>query len=37
MIAQSNIEFRNEQPYAGIRTQVTMQEMGILPPLWGEV
>ena len=37
MITEPKTEFRNEQPYAGIRTQVTMQEMGILPPLWGEV
>jgi effector-binding domain-containing protein len=38
MITEPKTEFRHEQPYAGIRTQVTMPEMGkILPPLWGEV
>jgi effector-binding domain-containing protein len=32
------IEHRDQQSYAGVRTQVTMQEMGkVLPPLWGEV
>jgi effector-binding domain-containing protein len=38
MITEPKIEDRNEQPYVGIRSQVTMQEMGkVLPPLWGEV
>jgi effector-binding domain-containing protein len=38
MITEPKIEDRNEQHYVGIRTQVTMQEMGpVLPPLWGEV
>jgi effector-binding domain-containing protein len=38
MITEPKIEDRNEQPYVGIRTQVTMQEIGkVLPPLWGEV
>jgi hypothetical protein len=38
MITEPKIEDRNEQHYVGIRTQVTVQEMGpVLPPLWGEV
>jgi hypothetical protein len=38
MITVPKIGDRNEQPYVGIRTQVTMGEMGkALPPLWGEV
>jgi hypothetical protein len=38
MITEPKIEHRNEQPYVGIRAQVTMQELGrLLPPLWGEV
>src|SRR5260370_40795898 len=38
MITEPKIEHRNEQPYMGIRAQVTMQELGkVLPPLWGEV
>jgi effector-binding domain-containing protein len=38
MITEPKIEHRNEQPYAAIRAQVTMQELGrTLPPLWGEV
>src|ERR1700751_6230624 len=38
MITEPKIEDRNKQPYVGIRSQVTMQEMGkVLPPLWGEV
>jgi hypothetical protein len=38
MITEPKIEDRNEQPYVGIRAQVTMQELGkTLPPLWGEV
>jgi effector-binding domain-containing protein len=38
MITEPKIEHRNEQPYVGIRAQVTMQELGRrLPPLWGEV
>jgi len=38
MITEPKIEDRNDQHYVGIRTQVTMQELGkLLPPLWGEV
>jgi effector-binding domain-containing protein len=38
MINEPKIEDRNDQHYVGIRTQVTMQELGtLLPPLWGEV
>ena len=38
MITEPKIEDRNEQHFVGIRTQVTLQEMGpVLPPLWGEV
>lgn len=38
MITEPKIEDRNDQHYVGIRTQVTMQELGVLlPPLWGEV
>ena len=38
MITEAKIEDRNEQHYVGIRTKVTMQELGpVLPPLWGEV
>src|SRR5260370_21822163 len=38
MITEPKIEHRNEQPYMGIRAQVTLQELGkVLPPLWGEV
>ena len=38
MITEPKIEDRKEQHYVGIRTLVTMQEMGpVLPPLWGEV
>jgi hypothetical protein len=38
MITEPKIEHRNEQPYVGLRAQVTMQELGkLLPPLWGEV
>ena len=39
-MTEPKIEHRNEQPYVGIRAQVTMQELGkTLPPLclWGEV
>jgi hypothetical protein len=38
MITEPKIEHRNEQPYVGIRAQVTMQELGkVLPPLWVKV
>ena len=38
MITEPKIEDRNDQHYVGIRTQVTMQELGkLLPPLWCEV
>src|ERR1700759_2904270 len=38
MITEPKIEYRSEQPYVGLRAQVTMQELGqLLPPLWGEV
>ena len=38
MITEPKIEDRNDQHYVGIRTQVTVQEMGpVLPPLWGEL
>ena len=38
MITEPKIEQRDEQPYVGIRAEVTMQELGkVLPPLWGEV
>jgi effector-binding domain-containing protein len=38
MTTEPKIEHRNEQPYVGLRAQVTMQELGkLLPPLWGEV
>jgi effector-binding domain-containing protein len=38
MITEPKIEDRNDQHYVGIRSQVTMQELGkLLPPLWGEV
>jgi effector-binding domain-containing protein len=38
MITEPKIEDRSKQHYVGIRTQVTVQEMGpVLPPLWGEV
>jgi effector-binding domain-containing protein len=38
MITEPKIEHRNEQPYVGIRAQVTMEELGkVLPPLWGGV
>ena len=38
MITEPKIEDRDDQHYVGIRTQVTMQELGkLLPPLWGEV
>lgn len=38
MITEPKIEHRDEQPYVGIRAQVTFQELGkVLPPLWGEV
>ena len=34
MITEPKIEHRNEQPYVGLRAQVTMQELGkLLPPL----
>ena len=37
-MTEPKIEHRNEQPYVGIRAQVTMHELGkTLPPLWGEV
>ena len=36
MITEPKIEDRNDEHYVGIRTQVTVQEMGpVLPPLWG--
>lgn len=35
---EPKLEQRNEQPYAAMRRQVTMQEIGsVLPPLIGEV
>jgi hypothetical protein len=38
MITEPKIEHRQEQPYVGLRAQVTMQELAkLLPPLWGEV
>jgi effector-binding domain-containing protein len=38
MITEPKIEHRHEQPYVGLRAQVTMPELGkLLPPLWGEV
>ncbi len=38
MITEPKIEDRNDQHYVGIRTQVTVQEMGpVLPPLWGGI
>jgi effector-binding domain-containing protein len=37
MITEPKIEDRKQQPYVGIRSQVTFQEMArVLPPLWGE-
>ncbi len=36
MITEPKIEHRNEQPYVGLRAQVTMQELGkLLPPFGG--
>ena len=38
MIMEPKLEQRDEQPYAAIRTQVTMRELGtVLPALVGEV
>jgi effector-binding domain-containing protein len=38
MISEPKLEDRNEQHYVGIRTQVTMQELGtVIPQLLGEV
>lgn len=39
MITKPKLENRTEQPYVGIRTQVTMQEFGsgVIPRLHGEV
>lgn len=39
MITEPQLEQRNEQPYAAIRTQVTMQELGtgVIPRLHREV
>jgi effector-binding domain-containing protein len=38
MITEPKIGDRNDQHYVGIRTQVTVQEMGsVLPSLWGEL
>jgi effector-binding domain-containing protein len=35
---EPKLEYRDEQPYVAIRSQVTMQELGtVLPPLIGEV
>ena len=35
MITEPKIEDRNEQSYVGIRAQVTMQEIGKVPPSVG--
>src|SRR4051812_756111 len=37
MITEPKLEDRAEQPYVAIRSQVTMDEMPGLPPLWDEV
>jgi len=39
MIGKPKLEDRSEQPYVGIRTQVSMEEMGtgVIPQLHGEV
>ena len=38
MTTEPTLEYRDEQPYVAIRTQVTMQELGmLLPPLHGDV
>jgi effector-binding domain-containing protein len=38
MTMEPTLEYRHEQPYVAIRTQVTTQQLGtVLPPLFGEV
>jgi hypothetical protein len=38
VISDQRIEERGDQPYAGIRTEVSMDVFGeILGPMWGEV